>query len=111
MDEQPWASGEFRAEVQHLVARIHDGDVETGATELWSTALKQAGRWTLAEALWNIWGGITDEFTHPRGDAAEGLRLSRECAAALEAVLGDEPGERRYSDDWVKRICGSVPPR
>lgn len=93
-------------EVRLLLQRIEDGDVEPAAMDMWSAAFAQVGDWVFAEALWNIWGGITDEFTHPRGDTAEGLRLSSESAAALRAVLGNEAGERRYCEDWVKRICG-----
>ncbi len=74
--------------------------------DLWRTAFTQAGRWVFAEGLWNVWGGITDAFTHSQGETTKGLRISSESAAALEAALGDEAAERRYCDEWLKRICG-----
>lgn len=106
MGEQVWAAAYFRASVSPFVNGIESGDVEAAATDLWRLALSNASRWVFADGLWNIWGGITDEFTHPQGDAAEGVRLASASAADLRDALGDDQRERRYCDEWTRRICG-----
>lgn len=80
--------------------RVTD-DAEAAAMDLWRTAFSNVDRWVFAEGLWNIWGRITDEFTHPRGDTKEGLRLATEAAAALGQALNDEAREREYCDLWI----------
>ena len=101
MGIRAWTDEAFRSEVRRLVDRIGEGDVEAAATDLWRSAFTHVDRWVFAEGLWNIWGRISDDFTHPRGDAAEGRRLAREAASALRAVLGDESTERQYCDEWI----------
>ena len=54
-----------------------------------------------AGGLWQIWGRITDEWTHPNGDASEAVALARESAAELIDAIGDEARERAYCDRWV----------
>lgn len=104
--ERPWASDAFRGEVRLLAERIEQGDVEPAAMDLWRTTFAQANRWIFAEGLWNIWGGITDDFTHPRGDPVEGCRVAVEAAKGLQDALNDESRERKYCDEWAERICG-----
>jgi len=105
-DKRLWASDAFRGELRSLVDRIQAGDIEPAAMNLWETSIAQVDRWVFAHGLWVIWGGITDHFTHPNGDAAEGRRVSTVAAAELQAALGEESRERQYCDEWVKRICG-----
>lgn len=88
-----------------LVARIESGDVEPAAMDLWRLGFTHVNDWVFAEGLWNIWGGITDDFTSPRGDPAEGCRLASASAVALRSALDDESRERQYCDEWVERIC------
>jgi hypothetical protein len=64
-------------------------------------AFSNVDRYVFAEGLWNVWGRVTDEFTHPRGDSGEALRLAAEAAAALSEALGDEARERDYCDVWI----------
>jgi hypothetical protein len=52
-------------------------------------------------ACGNIWGRITDEFTHPDGDPDEGRGLAEEAARELRNVLGDPERERAYCDRWI----------
>jgi hypothetical protein len=96
-----WTNDAFRSELRGLTDRIADDDVETAAMDLWRSAFAHVDLWVFAEGLWNIWGRITDEFTHPRGDPAEGTRLAREAAANLGDVLGDESAERQHCDVWI----------
>ena len=68
--------------------------------ELWRLGLatEHVG---FAGGLWNIWGRITDEFTHSEGDDVEGERLALEAAKDLQAALGDESRERACCDRWI----------
>lgn len=68
--------------------------------ELWRLGLGDSEN-SLAGGLWQIWGRITDEWTHPEGDELLAARLARESAAELTAVLGDEDRERAYCDRWI----------
>lgn len=76
---------------------------------LWSLSLVQAGRCTFADALWLIWGGITDGYTHPRGDAEWARCHAVRAATDLQGVLGDDLEERRVCDAWVYEITGERP--
>ncbi|HEY2354941.1 MAG TPA: hypothetical protein VGH79_08615 [Gaiellaceae bacterium] len=105
-EERPWAIETFRDEVRRLVDRIQAGDIEPAATDLWETAFAQVPSSVFAHGLWVIWGGITDHFTHPKGDAAEGCRLATLATSELQRALGEEGRERTYCDEWVERISG-----
>jgi hypothetical protein len=99
--ERAWTDSTFRSVVGRLADRVIDGDVEAAAMDLWQTAFSNVDQWLFAEGLWNIWGRITDEFTHPSGDTQDGLRLATEAAAALGHALNDEARERVYCDSWI----------
>ena len=106
VSERPWADEHLRKTVLELLDQIEAGQVQAAAMDMWRTAFADVQRWMFADGLWNIWGGITDEYTHPNGDSAEGDRLAIESAAHLRDALGDEASERGYCDIWVERICG-----
>ena len=67
---------------------------------LWQLGFK-SGEFGFAGGLWAIWGCITDEFTHPDGEAGEGARLATEAASELREAVGDEQRERRFCDHWI----------
>ncbi|HEY6543477.1 MAG TPA: hypothetical protein VIZ64_01095 [Dokdonella sp.] len=68
--------------------------------KLWSLGFS-TGDLGFAGGLWQIWGRITDEYTHPEGDEVEGRELAREAARELRDALGDAPLEREYCDRWI----------
>lgn len=95
-----WTTASFRAEVSKAVASIEAGAVRDGAMQLWQLGFT-TGDLGFAGGLWNLWGRITDEFTHPQGDEAEGTRLAQQSAAELRQALGDDEQERAYCDRWI----------
>ena len=78
--------------------------------ELWRIGFTDQGTNSLSGALWHIWGGITDEWTHPRGDETRGAAMARQSAAELLEALGDDERERTYCDRWYTRITGQQSP-
>src|SRR5215217_215479 len=95
MPEAAWADAAFRAQVAAALDRVLAGPVRDGAMDLWRLGLA-TGHFGFAGGLWNIWGRITDEFTHSEGDDLEGERLALEAATDLRAALGDEGHERAF---------------
>jgi hypothetical protein len=95
-----WADAAFREQVRRAADRVLADDVRAGATDLWRVGLS-TNALGLGEGLWNIWGRITDEFTHPDGDPVEGERLALEAATELRAALGNKDRERAYCDRWI----------
>lgn len=102
-----WTTETFRAEVAEAAQSVLDGQVEAGAKMLWSLGLSN-GELDFGGGLWNVWGGITDEFTHPRGDASLGRELAVEAAHELREVVGDSERERSFCDRWIDRLSDSA---
>ena len=98
--EERWADEAFRLRIGTLANRLLADDVCEAATGLWRLGFT-TGEFGFAGALWQIWGRITDEFTHPDGDSDEGVRWALEAAADLLRALGDEQLERRHCDYWI----------
>jgi hypothetical protein len=95
-----WATGELRDQVGRAVDDVLAGEVRDGAMALWRLGMT-SGDLGLASGLWQIWGRITDEYTHPRGDSEAGESLAREAANELRAALGDPARERNFCDRWI----------
>jgi len=98
-----WATETFRSEVAEAVQVVLRGQVEEGAKTLWSAGLSN-GELDLGGGMWNVWGRITDEFTHPRGDERLGHELAVEAARDLQQAVGDEEFERSFCDRWIDRL-------
>jgi hypothetical protein len=96
----PWASDTFRDDVGQACDSILEGDVHDGAMRLWELGMSNTDL-GFAGGLWQIWGRITDEFTHGGGDPNEGRALAREAAPELRQALGDPEHEREFCDRWV----------
>jgi hypothetical protein len=88
-----------RSHAQHVLS---EGDPRDAAMALWKLGFTSTTQFS--GGLWQIWGAITDYWTHPQGDAAEGAELARESARELLDVLGDPEKERAYFDRWVERL-------
>lgn len=95
-----WSDEAFRLEVRRFVDRVLAGDVRDGATGLWNLGFT-TGDFGFAGGMWQIWGRITDEFTHPDGDESEGRALAEEAARELRDALGDPGRERAFCDRWI----------
>ena len=73
---------------------------------MWSLGLSN-GELDFGGGLWNVWGGITDEFTHPDGDDSLGRELAVEAVEAardLRHAVGDAKRERSFCDRWIDKL-------
>lgn len=93
---------ELRRALRDPAGRVLDpGDPVEAVEELWRLGMRSASSSALGSAMWQIWGRIFDEWTHPNGDPRLGAEWARESAVDLLEAVGDAPKERDYCDKWV----------
>lgn len=80
---------------------LNPGDRGESVEELCKLGMQGASSSSLGAALWQIWGRIFEEWTHPEGDRGEGIQWARESAVELLEALGDAEREREYCDRWI----------
>jgi hypothetical protein len=95
-----WATAELRDQVGRAVGEVLGEQTRDGAMALWRLGMKN-GHLGFAGGLWQIWGRITDEYTHPNGDPRTAESLAREAAGELRSALGDPAQERKFCDRWI----------
>ena len=107
--EAGWQSGRSKEALREAALasarRVVQGDdPKEPAMELWKLGMASTGS-SLGAGLWQIWGRITDEWTHPRGDEERGAAWAREAAADLVEAIGNDEKERAFCDHWIyKRL-------